>query len=263
MLRNTRMTKKTSTGKRTGRSSISQKRVSSATLPETLDLGRLITQQLGENRPDVLSRWMAHHVAELIGDAEKQPDSPAGRAIRAKLAEAILQLWEHRLSVESHLNPFGDLKSVAHTLRTLNRNENGWLSFNAGAISRVYDAFRRLVLCIAFKRMETLAEARKAVSRAQLTRKFQTAEEKLIANTLDIWLDDASKKRLSVSARNSKSPLKSKTTKAPPSDLAVIAESILGELREALDKLADELARSRGQRKGASQTPPKTRQVSS
>jgi hypothetical protein len=204
---------------------------------------------------------MAHHVAELIADAEKQPDSPAGRAIRAKVAEAILQLWEHRLSVESHLNPFGDLKSVAHTLRTLNRNENGWLNFNAGAISQVYDAFRRLVLCIAFKRMETLAEARKAVSRAQLTKKFQAAEEKLIAGTLDIWLDDVLRKRLSVPTRKSKSPGKSKAAKAPTADIAAIAQSILGELREALDKLSDELARSRSQQKGVGRTPSKRSKV--
>src|SRR5215213_835568 len=218
MLRNTRMTKKTSTAKRTGRSSISQKTVSSPTLPETLELGRLITQQLGGDRPDVLSRWMAHHVAELIVDAERQRDSPAGRAIRARVAEAILQLWTHRLSVESHLNPFGDLKSVAHTLRTLNRNENGWLSFNAGAISQVYDAFRRLVLCIVFKRMETLEEARKAVSRAQLTKKFQTAEEKLIADTLDMWLDDALRKRLSVPTKKSKPPA---SLRLPPRPLLI------------------------------------------
>ena len=165
--------------------------------------------------------------------------------------------------MESHLNPFGDLKSVAHTLRTLNRNENGWLSFNAGAISQVYDAFRRLVLCIVFKRMETLEEARKAVSRAQLTKKFQTAEEKLIADTLDMWLDDALRKRLSVPTKKSKPPGKSKTAAAPAADIAAIAESIVGELREGLDKLGDELARSRGQQKSVSRTPSKRSKVRS
>ncbi|WP_284324915.1 hypothetical protein [Cypionkella aquatica] len=61
-----------------------------------LKLGRILVRQLGLVREtDTLARWMAHHIAELIHDAETaQGDS----AIGARLAcqDAIIALWAHR-----------------------------------------------------------------------------------------------------------------------------------------------------------------------
>lgn len=61
-----------------------------------LKLGRILVRQLGLVREtDTLARWMAHHIAELIYDAETaQGDS----AIGARLAchDAIIALWTHR-----------------------------------------------------------------------------------------------------------------------------------------------------------------------
>ncbi len=65
----------------------------------TVILGERIVAELGDPRTgDTLSRWLAHHVAGLLGAAEqaelqRAPDA-GDRAAQARAA--ILDLWEHR-----------------------------------------------------------------------------------------------------------------------------------------------------------------------
>jgi hypothetical protein len=62
-------------------------------------LGERILQELGADRTnDTLTRWLAHHTAELIGAADKAAAAgePDAHTRAAEAQAAILQLWEHR-----------------------------------------------------------------------------------------------------------------------------------------------------------------------
>jgi hypothetical protein len=61
-------------------------------------LGARIVQELGrDERPDLLGRWMAHRIAELITLADKA-DGDAASRLQETASKAILDLWEHRSS---------------------------------------------------------------------------------------------------------------------------------------------------------------------
>ena len=84
-------------------------------------LGERILQELDADRTnDTLTRWLAHHTAELISAADKaalagEPDAH----IRAAEAQAaILQLWEHR-SAWPHGWPPPRAAKIVHLLNDL------------------------------------------------------------------------------------------------------------------------------------------------
>ena len=57
-------------------------------------LGKRLVAQLGA-KGDVLTSWMAHHVADLMARAEAAP--PAEKAVAQEAcARAVLDLWRHR-----------------------------------------------------------------------------------------------------------------------------------------------------------------------
>src|SRR4051794_2577180 len=79
------------------RSSSSEPTEPSKTPKDVLALGRQIVSELGlEPGVDTLSKWMAHHIAELISDAEPQTDPEVKRNKEAQAAVSISKLWQHR-----------------------------------------------------------------------------------------------------------------------------------------------------------------------
>lgn len=63
---------------------------------DILELGRTIVRQLElEQRENVLPRWMAHHLAELIKVAENS-ESSAKQYAEDRAVELILKLWTSR-----------------------------------------------------------------------------------------------------------------------------------------------------------------------
>lgn len=84
-----------------------------------MDLGRALVEELGlEPGVDTLSRWMAHHVAEMIEDVETAnvEDRPAKSA---ECAKTILNLWERRHQLPDGKRPFEDLEPILRTLESL------------------------------------------------------------------------------------------------------------------------------------------------
>lgn len=60
-------------------------------------LGQSIVQALGaDEHGDVLGRWMAHRVAELIGRAEEAKSTARAEAAKKEATKVILDLWQHR-----------------------------------------------------------------------------------------------------------------------------------------------------------------------
>lgn len=234
------MTNSKRDGKRIAKSSSSKEEGNSWTSKDALELGREIVDQLGMARSnDTLGRWMAHHIAELIKEAEVAP-AKEKHVTQARVADAILRLWERRLNVESHLNPFKDFKAVASTLLTLNREKNSWLIDQQGALSSTYDGLRRLVLCLAFRSFESLTAAADSSKRTQKTKKWLSPEEKSVIETIGTWISEE-QLRQAASANYAKN-----TYRTPSSvDFTRLAEEEIPEIKSSLDRLAAELANSK------------------
>ena len=79
---------------------------------------------------------MAHHIAELIADAESQTDPEAKRKKETEAAESISKLWQHRSNYDNRINPLHDLKPILQVLQTLDPNSNLWISNFGGPTAR-------------------------------------------------------------------------------------------------------------------------------
>ena len=91
---------------------------------DVLDLGCALVNELNlDPGVDTLSRWMAHYIAELIGEAKtaKIEDRPAKLA---KCADAILKLWDHRHQLADGKRPFEDLEPIMRALASLDPEDN-------------------------------------------------------------------------------------------------------------------------------------------
>ena len=85
----------------------------SSTSDQLLALGKRLTQELGSAREvDTLSRWMSHHISELMLAAENADDASRPAALR-ECRTAILDLWKHRT------RPFEGLEPLLRTLEEL------------------------------------------------------------------------------------------------------------------------------------------------
>ncbi len=67
---------------------------------------------------DTLGRWMAHHVAELVAEAEAATDNDRDTK-QALLRDAVLALWAHRFELPTGKRPFGEFEPILRTLADL------------------------------------------------------------------------------------------------------------------------------------------------
>lgn len=89
-----------------------------------VDLGNQIIRDLGDDRySDVLTRWMASYIADLIAKAE-QADEAHIEPLRQECANAILLLWKHRSSWPDRTRPFKELEPLISTLEGLDPDKN-------------------------------------------------------------------------------------------------------------------------------------------
>ncbi len=84
-----------------------------------MDLGRALVEELGLGQGvDTLSRWMAHHLADLIKDAEsaRLEERPAKLTYCTK---TILDIWERRHQLPNGKRPFEDSEPILRALESL------------------------------------------------------------------------------------------------------------------------------------------------
>lgn len=85
-------------------------------------LGRKIVEELKlDPGVDTLSRWMAHHIAELMDEADKAKGDEK-KAKQTQCAELILKMWDRRYQLSDGSRPFGDMEPIFRTLDSLDTN---------------------------------------------------------------------------------------------------------------------------------------------
>ncbi len=88
-----------------------------------IDLGKRLVAKLSEkDDDDLLSKWMAHHIAELVLSAEAASGSPDASSTNQACMDAILKLWAHRNLLPSGHRPFEAAEAALNTLIKLDPN---------------------------------------------------------------------------------------------------------------------------------------------
>lgn len=86
-----------------------------------LQLGRELAGALDES--DVVGRWLAHHLADLLTRCEASPDD---QELARTTREVILKLWEHKSAGEFRRAPYGHLVPVLDALARLKPEPSPW-----------------------------------------------------------------------------------------------------------------------------------------
>ncbi len=92
----------------------------SETRTRIINLGKALVAELEhEERPDTLSRWMAHYIAEKMVLIEQTTGNEKIEAEKTCF-ETILSLWDHRVSLPDGHQPFQSFEAIFYALDRLN-----------------------------------------------------------------------------------------------------------------------------------------------
>ena len=93
---------------------------------DVLALGQVIVRQLElKDRGAVLERWLAHHLAEVIAEADRAV-GPAKAASEAQAVHLVLKLWAHRRALPEPVDPLGGYRKAIEVLGRLVPEANPW-----------------------------------------------------------------------------------------------------------------------------------------
>lgn len=93
--------------------------VHSVTKTEIINTGKLLVENLeDEARRDLISRWLAHYIAEQITIYETLKDDEK-KVAEQRCFDTILTLWQHRSSLPNGQRPFESFESIFRTLDSL------------------------------------------------------------------------------------------------------------------------------------------------
>ena len=93
---------------------------------DVLALGQVIVRQLElKDRGTVLERWLAHHLAEVIAEADRAV-GPAKAASEAQAVDLVLKLWAHRRALPEPADPLGGYRKAVEVLGRLVPEANPW-----------------------------------------------------------------------------------------------------------------------------------------
>lgn len=185
-------TKKTTTKrKRSGKqkSSSSGKTVASRTATDVLELGKNLVIELKlEERRDTLARWLAHHVAELISDAERAADPIVKKETADSAVETILKIWDHRANLPGNANPLAPYRNILEVLSGLNPGPNHWHTYSRDQrITGLHHGFSRLMRALLLLEYRKAGGGGRAIPK--IVRKFLQTDQRRLLSLLEMRLN--------------------------------------------------------------------------
>lgn len=155
---------------------------------DVLALGLAIVRELELNdRGGVLERWLAHHLAELISEANSAVGN-AKAVAEQRAVELILKLWMHRRALPEPVDPLGGYRDAIGALSRLMPEADPWKRHRRGEsysdlLHEMFEALSRIVvggiLLTLFKRCRPISEAES---------KALEHEEILLRTALEHWI---------------------------------------------------------------------------
>lgn len=117
-----------------------------------LALGRVIVRQLElAQRGDVLVRWMAHHLAELIKTAESS-EGAVKQDAEDHAVDLILKLWANRRALPVPADPLNGYRDAIRILTRLQPSADPWHLFRRASsdedlLHDMFGAMAQLIKC--------------------------------------------------------------------------------------------------------------------
>ncbi|MFA3778321.1 AVAST type 3 anti-phage proein Avs3b [Yersinia sp. 1652 StPb PI] len=85
-----------------------------------IQLGKKLVEELElNNSVDTLGRWMAHHIAELIYDAENTTNETVRIAKQLEIRDSVWAFWTNRYELPFGNKPFKELEPILRALESL------------------------------------------------------------------------------------------------------------------------------------------------
>ena len=99
----------------------------------------------------MLDRWLAHHLAEVIAEADRATGT-AKAASEAQAVDLILKLWAHRRALPEPVDPLGGYRKAVEVLGRLSPEADPWSRFRQpdgydGLLHEMFRILCRIVLC--------------------------------------------------------------------------------------------------------------------
>ena len=103
---------------------------------DVLALGDLLVKELNlEQSVDTLGRWMAHHISELIVEAEKTKGSHK-TDVEDRCHEAVLALWDHISVLPRGHRPLENIEPLLAIIQALDPEKQAYF-YQSGAQSQI------------------------------------------------------------------------------------------------------------------------------
>jgi hypothetical protein len=201
-----------------------------------LELGKTLVRELDlDGGRDTLARWMAHHLAELITQAEESKSSAARKAAAKRATDTILKIWDHRSNLPECADPMGQYRQILKVLtglvsRPADIPRLQWQGRHR-SIDRLYHRLSRLIRVLLLLDLQRSEKSRASASR--LIRKFLTTEENRLLALFEV--------RLRVSDSGSE-PQQSEQVPAEHERFRKLARKLIDETLAALEELRKELS---------------------
>jgi len=148
----------------------------------------VIVRQLElQDRGKVLDRWIAHHLAEAITEANRAEGS-AKVASDAQAVDLILKLWAHRRALPEPVDPLGGYRKAIEVLGGLAPDANPWTYYCRpdtcdGLLREMFELLSKIV---------TAGVLLTQVSRVRPITEEETKalkeEERYLHSTLEQWM---------------------------------------------------------------------------
>ena len=175
--------KKTTSRNPTPSSSSSDKPVKSKLSKDLLELGKHLVEELGHaDRGTTLGRWMAHHLAGLMREAEESKTERERDVARKAAQKLILELWRQRETLPGGTNPMARYERALAIIEVLSSDSIPWQRNSAlklhAATAELHEAVGKLIYGL------ILSEVKSHIPRGRyekLAEPFlETAEQRLV-----------------------------------------------------------------------------------
>ena len=155
---------------------------------DVLALGQAIVRQLElQDRGAILERWLAHHLAEVIAEAERSVGS-AKAASEAQAVDLVLKLWIHRRALPEPVDPLGGYRRAVEVLGRLAPEADPWAHFRQsdthdGLLREMFQLLSRIVLAGLLLTQTSRSRPITAEESAMLEE-----EEKYLVSAFEQWM---------------------------------------------------------------------------
>jgi hypothetical protein len=155
---------------------------------DVLALGQAIVHELKlDDRGAVLERWLAHHLAELMSEADRAV-GPAKAVAEQQAVDIILKLWVHRRALPEPVDPLGGYRNAIKVLGHLMPEADPWRRYHRHGSSEdlLHEMFETLSRIVLGGILLTQYRRTRSISEAEL--KALEDEETFLEAELGRWM---------------------------------------------------------------------------